>query len=206
MLIRCTCPAGPEELYADWRSATVKKTLLMALVISLIVAGLLAIIAMLGGNLGGSVRILFTTLAFTVYSLIGLCCVTLLTTKYKTFAQLGLMVTGVGLVYAVITTWVTPNSLGFLAARFAFLVVAIGFAHASLMLLIKQEATAVKAAVFISLASNLLVSILLVGMISSLDVTAGAFQTLGVVSVVGVISTIIASILGKLSHEPLNQN
>ena len=111
------------------------------------------------------------------------------------------MVTAVGLVYAVITTWFTPDSLGFLAARFAFLVVAIGFAHASLMLLINQEATAVKAAVFISLTSNLLVTILLVGMISSLDVTASAFQTLGVVSVVGVISTIIAAILGRLSPD-----
>jgi hypothetical protein len=178
----------------------VKKQILTALIVSLVVAGLLAISAMLGGDFGEiQARILVTTLAFTVYSLIGLCCVTIYSSQHKPFAQLGLFVTGMGLAYAVLTTWLTPDSLGFLAARLAFLVVAIGFGHASLMLLIKQDTPAIKGTVFVALASNLIVAILLVGMISNLDASMASFQFLGVASVVGVISTIIAAILGKVS-------
>lgn len=177
-----------------------KKQLIRALMISLAIAGLLAISAMLGGDFGETQgRILFTTLAFTVYSLIGLCCVTILSSQHKTFAQLGLLVTGLGLSYAVFTTWLTPESLSFLKARFAFLVVAIGFAHASLMLLIKQDTLAIKGAVIIALASNLIVAIVLVGMISNLDLIIDLFRLLGVASVIGVISTIIAAILSRAS-------
>ena len=175
-----------------------KSKLVTVLIISLIVAGLLGVSAILGGKFGGTeIRILLTTLAFTVYSILGLCCNTILSTRYDSFAKLGLVAIAVGLSYAIITTWGTPDSPAFLKARLSFLVIAIGFAHASLMLLIEQKTPAIKGAVITSLISNLTVAVILVGMISSLEFESGTFQLLGIASLIGVISTLIAPLLSK---------
>ena len=176
-----------------------KKSLVTVLVVSLIVVGLIGVNAILGGSFGGTqIKILFSTLAFTVYSVLGLSCNTILSTRYDAFARLGLLVIAAGLAYAIITTWATPESPAFLKARFSFLVVAIGFAHASLMLLIEQKNAAIKGAVVIALTANLIVAIVLVDLISNISAAEfSTFRLLGVVSVVGVIATLIAPLLAK---------
>ena len=179
-----------------------KKYFIYGLVISLVIAGLLGIVVLLNGKFDElQIRILFTTLAFTIYSIIGLCCNSIVEGKYSVFGKLGLGVTFVGLLYAVVTTWATPKAEEFLQLRFSLLVIGLCFAHCSLMLLVKTYNSAISAVRVISMSASVFAALIAVAMISSLDANAGTFKLLGVVSIVGVISTIIAPILAFTANK-----
>ena len=166
-------------------------------IISLILAGLVGVTAIMSGSFGVmEARILFSTFAFTVYSIIGLACNAAIGTQYDAIGRIGLGVTACALAFAIFTTWVTPDSPGFLLTRFSFLVVAIGFAHASLMLRIDQKTSAIRMAVLTAIGSSVVVGVLLVAMLHGAG-SAGSLQLVGVASVVGVISTLCAPLLSK---------
>jgi hypothetical protein len=174
-----------------------KTKLIYVFIVSLIVAGLIGVSAILRGGIGEiEIRILFSTLAFTVYSIIGLCCNTIVGTRYDLIAKIGLLVTAGGLGFAIITTWATPDNLTFLQTRFSFLVIAIGFAHASLLLLVDQKTAAIKIAVVTAIAASVVVAIILVNVIHGSGSVA-SFQLLGVASLVGMIATLCAPLLSK---------
>jgi hypothetical protein len=174
-----------------------KTKLIYVFVISLVIAGLIGINAILGGG-GGEIqaKILFSTLAFTVYSIIGLCCNAIVGTRYDMFAKIGLLVTACALAYAIITTWAIPENLAFLQTRFSFLVIAVGLAHASLMLLVDQKTTAIKLAVVTAMAASVVVALILVSMIHGI-ISGISFQLLGVASLIGIVSTLTAPLLSK---------
>lgn len=173
-----------------------KKYFVYGLIVSLLITGLVGIGVLLRGKFDElEIRILFTTLAFTVYSIIGLCCNSIVDGKYSTFGKIGLGVTLAGLLYAVVTTWATPKAEEFLQLRFSLLVIGLCFAHCSLMLLVKPYNSAISVARAISIAASVIAALIIVTMISSLDADVGTFKMLGVVSIVGVIATIITPIL-----------
>ena len=179
-----------------------KKYFKYGLVASLLISGLLGIGALLTGNFNEiQIRTLFTTLAFTVYSIIGLCCNSLVDNRYSVFGKLGLGVTLVGLLYAVVTTWATPESVEFLQFRFSLLVIAICFAHCSLMLSVKTYGPAISFVKVISISASVTVAVIVLAMISNLDTSSGTFKLLGMVSIVGVITTIMAPILSVTANK-----
>lgn len=183
-----------------------KKYLIYGLITSLVIAGLLGIGALLSGKFDElQLRILFTTLAFTVYSIIGLCCNSIVEGKYSVIGKIGLGFTFIGLLYAVITTWATPKSGEFLQFRFSLLVIALCFAHCSLMLLVKTYNSAISVVRTTSISASVMAALITVAMISSMDANAGAFKSLGVVSIVGVIATIIAPILAFTANKSKQQ-
>ena len=176
-----------------------KTKLIYVFIISLILAGLVGVNAIISGRFGEiEVRILISTLAFTVYSIIGLACNTAVGTQYDVIGKIGLGVTAWALAFAIFTTWVTPDNLGFLQTRFSFLVIAIGFAHASLMLLVDQKTAAIRFVVITAIGASVVVGILLVSMIHGAGSLA-SLQIVGVASLVGVISTLCAPLLSKAS-------
>ncbi|BEU02408.1 hypothetical protein OAG1_12080 [Agarivorans sp. OAG1] len=179
-----------------------KKYFIYGLIISIVIAGLLSIGVLLSGKFDElQIKILFTTLAFTVYSIIGLCCNSIVEGKYSVFGRLGLGVTFIGLLYAVVTTWATPKAGEFLQFRFSLLVIGLCFAHCSLMLLVNTYNSTISAARAISMSASVIAALIVVAMISSLDLNAGTFKLLGVVSIVGVIATIIAPILAFTANK-----
>jgi hypothetical protein len=183
-----------------------KKYLIYGLIISLVIAGLLGIAALLSGKFDElQIRILFTTLAFTAYSIIGLCCNSIVESKYSVIGKIGLGFTFIGLLYAVITTWATPKEFEFLQFRFSLLVIAVCFAHCSLMLLVKTYNSAISVVRTTSISASVMAALITVAVISSLDANAGTFKFLGVVSIVGVIATIIAPILAFTANKANQQ-
>ena len=179
-----------------------KKYFIYGLVISLVVAGLLGIAVLLNGIFDDlQIRILFTTLAFTIYSIIGLCCNSIIEGKYSVFGKLGLGTTFVGLLSAVVTTWEAPESEAFLKLSFSLLVIGFCFAHCSLMLLVKTYNSTISAVRVISMSASIFATQITVTMITSLYVSEGTFKVLGVVAIVGVISTIIAPILAFTANK-----
>lgn len=182
-----------------------KTKFIYGLIFSLLTAGFLGITVLLEGKFDElQLRILFTTLAFTIYSIIGLCCNSIVGSQYSTVGKLGLGVTFVSLLYAVITTWLTPEAEQFLQYRFSFLVISICFAHCSLMLLVKTYNSIISAIQVIAISASILVALIIVEMISSLDANVESFKLLGVVSIVGIMATIIAPILALTSKSQYN--
>lgn len=182
------------------------KYFIYGLIISLVIAGLLGIGVLLSGKFDElQIRILFTTLAFTVYSIIGLCCNSIVESKYSIFGKIGLGFTFIGLLYAVITTWATPKAGEFLQFRFSLLVIALCFAHCSIMLLVKTYNSAISIVRTTSISASVMAALITVAMIFSLDANSGTFKLLGVISIVGVITTIIAPILAFTANKANQQ-
>lgn len=173
-----------------------KKYFIYALITSLVIAGLLGIAVLLSGTFDElQIRILFTTLALTVYSIIGLCCNSIVGGKHSVFGKFGLGMSFIGLSYAVATTWATPEPGEFIQLRVSLLVVSICFAHCSLMLSVNNYNSTISAVRGVSISASILATLIALGILSSFDASAGTFKLLGVASIVGVIATIVAPIL-----------
>ncbi|NQZ23632.1 MAG: hypothetical protein HRT53_16470 [Colwellia sp.] len=184
-----------------------KKNLVSIFIISLLVAGLLGGYVLLSGKFDDiKMRILFSTLAFTVYSIIGICCNSIIGGEYKLVGVIGLASAVFGLIYALITTWFTPELSGFLQIRFSLLFIAMCFAHISLMLLIDKTNSMVSGTIFISIACSVFATVIAVSMLSSLSATLGSLKLLGIVSIVGVISTIIAPTVACTANKQFNKD
>lgn len=173
-----------------------KKYLVSTLIISLTIAGLLGIGVVLSGSFHEiQLKVLLTTLAFTVYSIIGLCCHTIIHSKYAAVAKTGLVVTMVALLHAVATTWVTPETLSFLQMRFSLFIVAISFAHCSLMLLLNSDSQVAMIAKSVAIGAGIFTALVAIAMIYSPYTDVAMLKLLIVILIVAVISTIIAPIL-----------
>ena len=178
-----------------------KKALIIIFSGALILAGLTAIITLMSGSFDGmNLKILITTLVFTVYSILGLCCNAVIGRPVGFVGVIGLALVGVGLIYALYTTWFPPDGLElFLKLRVYLLAIAIAFAHASLILLIKAKNSFVGGAVIIALICNVFATLLVLSIISSIDNAGDVILLLGVVSIVGVVATILAPMMNKFS-------
>lgn len=173
-----------------------KTYFIYGLIGSLVAAGLLGIAVLLSGDFDElHIRILLSTLALSVYSVIGLCCHAINNGQHRVFSQLGLLATFLGLLYALVTTWFTPKTEVFLQLRFSLLVIALCFAHCSLMLLVKVHNSAILAIRNTAIIASSLVAFILVIIISTFDASPEVFKVLGVLSIVGVIATIVAPVL-----------
>lgn len=163
---------------------------------SLVVAGLLGIGVLLSDNFDElHLRILLSTLSLSVYSVIGLCCHAIINGKYYVFSRLGLGATFIGLLYALITTWFTPITEAFLQLRFSLFVIALCFAHCSLLLLVKPHNAIILATRAIAIIASALITIIVVFVISTFDASPEVFKVLGVMAIVAVIATIVAPVL-----------
>ncbi len=172
-----------------------KKYLIYGLVSSLVITGPLGAEA-LGGRSGAlEIKILSTMIAFTVYSIIGLCCHATLASKYADVGKFGLGVTCCGLVFSIVTTWAEFRIEDFLPFRFTLLVISICFAHCSLMLLVKVYNSAISATRIISISASILCACIAMSMTDSRNLNVEVLMLLGIVAIVGLISTIITSIL-----------
>jgi len=173
-----------------------KKYIIMVLVASLLFSAIIGIWSLLIGKFDElQIKILFTTLSFMVYSIIGLCCNSIIGSKYSAIGAIGLGITVCGLSYAVFTTWATPMVENFIQFRLNMIVVGFCFAHLCLMLGIQDKNAATSVVKFISIIATILATVIVVSMISSLNADASMFKLLGVVLIVGVTATIITPLL-----------
>ena len=184
------------------KGTKMKKYFIYGLIVSLVITGLMGIGVLLNGKLGElQIKVLLTTLTFTVYSIIGLCCNSIVGGKYSVFGKFGLGVTFIGLLYAVVTNWATLKSDDFLQLRLSLFIISLCFAHCSLMLLVKAYNSAISVVRVIAISASVIAAIIVVSINYNLDATVGIFKLLGVVSIVGVIATIIAPILAFIAKK-----
>ncbi len=117
----------------------IRRVCLLGLLTCFVVGALTAIYGVLISEMGSfQGKILLTTLSIGAYSLIGLCCALLVEKgQYDQFGRLGLALSAVGALFAVLTNWGFSTGLEVLIkGRVLFLILGIAFAHSSLLLAI----------------------------------------------------------------------
>lgn len=179
-----------------------KKTFVFALVSALILTGIIAIYAVLSGDFSEvQARILITTVSVFFYSIIGLCCNTLMGGKYEKFGYLGIIASVLGLLFAIYHTWSAGNGFNVsehIQLRSSLFFIGLAFAHASLMLLISPKNAFVAGAVWIALACNLIFTfIILIQILSFSGATMVQFQI--ILAIINVIATITAPLVNRFS-------
>ena len=180
------------------------KTLLVLLLACFVACGAIAIFAILGVMTGEvAFKIVLSTLSLGAYSLISLCCMTLVTQRrFSLFGWIGIAASVSGALFALLTNWeiVTGWEL-LLKGRYCFLVVAIAFGHASLLLLIETKNEIVRAIRNATLVVIALVAIVFVGAPFAPESLVIANQIILVLCVLDVLGTICTPLLHQITRD-----
>lgn len=178
-----------------------RKLFLLTLIGSLTVTALIAIIIFLSGEFGDTQgKLLFTTLAVGVYSLTGLCCTSLYDKqRYTVPASLGLIASVAGFIIALFTIWGERFTQTDWRLTSTSLIVAVTFAHASLLLLINTAKRITQLVRALTLGCITVVAGLLIYMIfggnDELDIL---LRLVSVFAVLDVLGTILTPLLRKV--------
>lgn len=192
---------SPAELVLSKPGATwghvCQRIFLYCLLACFVVGAATAIFALLSFEFGEiQAKILLTTLSLGVYSLTGLCCAVLAEQhQWRVFGGLGIAISIAGVAFAILTNWEIVTGWEILIkGRFTFLVVAIAFGHASLLLMVKTTDNLVRSSRAVTLAAIALVAIFLLAiplMPLSIIFTWTVLGVLAVVDALGTIATLV---------------
>lgn len=181
----------------DWIH-NLRRLFLYCLLGCFVVGALTALISLQSAAFGKfQSKILLTTLSFGVYSLTGLCCALLAdNSPYKMFGGIGIAASIVGALFAFLTNWeiVTGWEL-LIRGRFSFLIIAISFAHAALLLMINSTNSGVRFVRNVTLAMIAVVAILFLSMAINPDSFGYAWVLVSSFVVVDVLGTVATPIL-----------
>ena len=177
----------------------------LALLIACFVAGAaIAIVTILGfitGQVGFKVALSIVSLG--AYTLISLCCLTLVTQqRFPLFGWMGTVACVVGAVFALLTNWeiVTGWEL-LLKGRYCFFVVAIAFGHASLLLLIETKNEIVRAIRNATLGVIALVAVIFVGAPFVPESLVLADEIILILCVLDLLGTISTPLLHQITRD-----
>jgi len=190
-----------------------KKVFLITMIVSLSIAALVGIAIILIGRFGEiEARIFFTTLAIGGFSLTGLCSSVLYDkNRYMILAGLGMLVAVLGFLFTTVIIWgdLLDSNLGLWKTTIIFIILSVGIAHSSLLLLIKSEKTAVNTFLSLTLLFIFIVAAMLIYMILvEFDVNDIIFfKVLAVFAILDALGTIVTPILYKVVslHKPVMQ-
>jgi len=161
------------------------------------VGAVTAIFSILTSEIGAvQAKSFLTTVSLGFYSLTGLCCSVLADQpKFKYLGRLGIAISIAGAAFAVLTNWeiVTGWEL-LIKGRFSFLIVAIAFCHASLLLMIPTTDRLVRWSRTGTIVVNACITALLLVITlqpSAVFVMYLLLSVLGVVVTLGTIATLI---------------
>ena len=174
-----------------------KTIFLWGLIFSLVLSGLLGIIIFLFADFNAlEVKILFSTLDVGACSLAGLCCSTILNTKFKIFSILGIMISGLCMAALLYTIW-NYEKIEHYDMLLSLVVLTATCAHISLILLTK---TSTQTTIFVLWATVIFISTvggMLLLLIWRSEQGDFFYRLLGVFGILDVLGTIITPILGK---------
>lgn len=182
-------------------SVPVKKSFLYCLVVSVAIAAIVGIAAILSGDFGWfELRILLTTLTVAAASMCGLSSWVYRAARGATVLPLsGLVLTALASVLIVAGLWVEVDSEGYWKAAATFSVFAVACAHLALLSLARLARSfrwSLVAAHVIILAVATLISILILGEIEE----EGMFRLLAVGAIVDAAITLLVPIFHRLSR------
>jgi hypothetical protein len=175
----------------------IRRVFLLSLLGCFVVGAATAIIAILSSNLNEiQAKIILTTFSLGVYSLCAICCALLAEKRqFRIFGSLGIAASIAGGLFVILTNWGVVKGLEiFIIGRFSFLIVAIAFAHAALLLMINTTNSMVRTLRIITLGIISLVAVLLLGTtlnLASIVSTWVILCVLGVADLLGTIATLV---------------
>ena len=175
-----------------------RRLFLISLIGCLIFGALTAIYSLITSSFDTSqATILLTTVSLGTYSMTGLCCSALIGhPQHNRFGQIGIAVS----VFSGF--WAFVNNLAILAnqeinnwgellqVRFSFLVVAVAFAHCSLLLRIHTTNQTVQNVRYVTLGIIAMFSMVLLGNIMAPDNFSTSWKLISILSVLNVLGTI----------------
>lgn len=185
-------PPGPR------RGGIYGRVFLISLLACFVVGAATGILALLSFELGETeAKILLTTLSLGVYSLTGLCSALLADQRsYRVFGGLGIAVSVLGGLFAILTNWEMVSGLELIVkGRISFLIVAIAFGHAALLLRINTTSAAVRVVRSVTLGIIALVGAVLLAITMEPSSIPIAWVCLGILGVLDVLGTIATPIL-----------
>ena len=179
------------------------------LLLSLVVAATAGIMALLFGSFGVlEGRVLATTLVVGVYSIVCLCCMTVLGSRYKAFGLIGMAASSLALLLGLFAIWIEwPgwDTFGQLLKYFlVFAIVGVSFGHQSLLLRIVDRASG-------AACTLVLVTVILINVVAALlifpimredfDVGDTYWRLMGVAAILDVLGTITAPVLVRIGSK-----
>jgi hypothetical protein len=191
----------------------VRSYFVKGLLVSLGVAGLLGIVALLSGEFGMlQGKILLTTLLVGIYSVLCLCCLTLAGKRYEVVALLGVifssvaLVTGLMLVWIIFGDWDTPWQIAEFIWKTFYITGVVGFslAHQSLLLLLadRPHALVQRLLWYTVIAITAVAAMLIYPVIDGFDMVDEFYwRLLGVLAILDVVGTIATPVIAKLQSQ-----
>ena len=180
------------------------KTILLLVLTCFVACGAIAIFAISGVMTGElAFKVGLSTVSLGAYSLISLCCMTLITQRrFSLFGWMGIAASLSGAAFALLTNWeiVTGWEL-LLKGRYCFLVVAIAFGHASLLLLIETKNEVVGVVRSATLAVIAVVAVIFVAAPFVPGSLVSANQIILVLCVLDVLGTICTPLLHVITRD-----
>jgi hypothetical protein len=178
-----------------------KRTFLQTLIISLVLSAIAGIIVFLVGSFDDlEIRILFTTVIISVFSLTGLINASLLDKPtLKAFGYLALAVSTCAFLIDLQNIWINSIDTGQFAGDIS--IIALACAHASLLLAINTKKGGVRIVRMFTLCFITILAGLIIYVINNFDTFADDFyyRLLGVFAILDALGTITTPILNKLN-------
>jgi hypothetical protein len=183
------------------------------LLVSLGVAGLMGIVALLSGEFGMvQGKILLTTLLVGIYSMLCLCCLTLAGKRYEVVALLGVifssaaLVLGLALVWIIFGDWEVSWPIAEFIWKMFYITGVVGFslAHQSLLLLLadRPHALVQRLLWYTIIAITAVAAMLIYPVMEGFDLVDEFYwRLLGVLAILDVVGTIATPVIAKLQSQ-----
>jgi hypothetical protein len=175
-----------------------RRFFLLALIIALVFSALVGIYMFLIGDFGDTEnKILMTTLALAVYSLLGLCSAQVHGKQsLSVFSILGMVFSLFGFIASLEIIWQIVPSLREPEFFMLLTILSFSFAHISLLLLLKISYPMVKYALYSTLSFIVIVAIMLsYVVITHYDTEGLFFRLLGVFAILDVLGSIVTPLI-----------
>ena len=188
------------------KSISLRKILLITVIVALCVSAFLGIGVFVSGKFGNiEIKTLLTTSAVGGFSLTGLCCSVLLEKgKYKSLAISGVIISILALLFSFDSIWDLFNLFGDQASDvfLTLCILAFSMAHVSLILLIDSYKTPVTMTVILTVVFIAIVAFMLIlDLVGDNQMGDSYFRLLGVFAILDVLGTIVTPILNKVYRD-----
>ena len=178
-----------------------KKYFLTTLVVALSISALIGIIIFLFSDFGEiEIQLLLTTLSIGGYSLTGLCSSIIYNREdLKAFSIYGMLISIVGFITTILGIWEILDFGNLWKIIAIFIILSVGTAHASLIMLIKTNIEKVKLLMTVTISFISVICLMLIySTINEFSETEFYYRMLGVIGILIVLGTIVTPILNKM--------
>ena len=187
------------------KASGIRTYMMISLVVSLCLCGLAGVVILIKGSFGIiEQKVLATTAAFALYSVLGLCC-SILTKKQRCrfVPYAGISVCVIGMIYSLLFIWGELDSIhaDYGKIMVTLIVVAIVFAHNSLILTVPAVRRPLQAGLAATIGAMIVIALMTIYLIFSSEIPFEDglyFRIMGIFGILTVLGTISIPILARV--------